>query len=319
MSEHEHNKQDVATLHWPTILLGIVVAAVFLTAIFSYQLKSTDYAVIATLGDVKPEKTPGLHFRWPFPIQKIYFFDNRQRCFEGNVGKIEETYTADKQNIILGIFVIYKIVDPVKLFQSEKNVEEAENKLNSLMRSSKDEIVGDYNFSEFISTNKGEMKLAQIENDIKNLLKDVALKNYGMQIISVGIKSLGIPEKVTDKVIKRMKNEREAASAAYREEGKKLAQKIRDEADREKKEKIAVAKSKAKIIRAEGDAQAATYYAVFKEEPELAVFLKKLDSLKKIVESKTTLVIDTNTAPFDLLQPGAEKLKSRDAKKIIKK
>ena len=314
MSEHEHKEQESTALHWPTILLGIIVAAVFLTAIFSYQLKSTDYAVIATLGDVKPETEPGLHFRWPFPIQKIHFFDNRQRCFEGNVGKIEETYTADKQNIVLGVFVIYKIVDPIKLFKSEKNVEEAENKLNSLMRSSKDEIVGKYNFSAFINTDEKEMKLSMIEEDIKDLLKNVALENYGIEIKSVGIKSLGIPEKVTDKVIKRMKNEREAASAAYREEGKKLAQKIRDEADKEKKIKIAIAKAEAKIIRAEGDAQAATYYAVFKEEPELAIFLKKLDSLKKIVESRTTLVIDTNTAPFDLLQPGAERLKNKNPK-----
>jgi modulator of FtsH protease HflC len=310
----EHNEHDSTPLHWPTILFGIIVASVFLIAIFSYQVKSTDYAVVATLGDVKAEKTPGLHFRFPFPIQKIYFFDNRQRCFEGNVGKIEETYTADKQNIVLGVYVIYKIVDPVKLFQSEKNVEEAENKLNSLMRSSKDEIVGKYNFSAFINTDKTNMKLPQIENDIRDLLREVALKNYGLKIMKVGIKSLGIPEKVTDKVIKRMKNEREAASAVYREEGKKLAQKIRDTADKDKKDKLAIAKAKAKIIRAEGDAQAATYYAVFKEEPELAIFLKKLDSLKKIVESRTTLVIDTNTAPFDLLQPGAEQLKTRSKK-----
>lgn len=314
MSE-EHNENAGTQLHWPTILLGLIVAVVFLIAIFSYQLKSTDFAVVSTLGDVKAEKAPGLHFRWPFPIQKIYLFDNRQRCFEGNVGKIEETYTADKQNIVLGVYVIYKIVDPVKLFQSEKNVEEAENKLNSLMRSSKDEIVGKYKFSQFINTDKDKMKLPAIELDIKNLLKEVALKNYGLEIKEVGIKSLGIPEKVTDKVIKRMKNEREAASAAYREEGKKLAQKIRDEADKEKQEKLAIAQAKAKIIRAEGDAQAAAYYAVFKEEPDLAIFLKKLDSLKKIVESRTTLVIDTNTAPFDLLQPGSENLKTGPNKK----
>ena len=65
----------------------------------------------------------------------------------------------------------------------------------------------------------------------------------------------------------------------------------------------------AKSIRAEGDAEAAKYYEVFKENPELAVFLRKLDSLRRIMKGRTTLVLDTNAAPFDLLKPGAEKLK----------
>jgi len=315
MTEHESIiKTDTKKLHWPTILLGIIVASVFLVAIFSYQLKSTDYAVISTLGNVKEEKLPGLHSRWPYPIQKIYKFDNRQRSFEGSVGKIEETLTKDQHNIIFSIYVNYRVSDPVKLFKSERTVENAEKNLNSLMRSSRNEVVGKYNFSDFINAKKGKNKLAQIENDIQLLLEPVARKNYGLEIMSVGIKSLGIPEKNTDQVIKRMKSERNAKSAAYRQEGKRLAQKIRDEADKEKQEKLAIAESKAKIIRAEGDAQAATYYSVFKEEPELAIFLKKLDSLKKIVETNTTLVIDTNTAPFDLLQPGAEKLTKQKAK-----
>lgn len=313
MNEHEHNELGEKKLHWPTILLGIIVALVFLVAIFSYQLKSTEYAVISTFGNVSPQKEPGLHARWPFPIQKIYKFDNRQRCFEGSVGKIEETLTKDQHNIIFSIYVNYRVIDPVKLFKSEKNVEKAEENLNSLMRSSRNEVVGKYNFSDFINT-EGKNKLPDIENDIKTLLASVAKDNYGLEITSVGIKSLGIPEKNTDQVIKRMKSERNARSTAFRQEGKRLAQKIRDEADKEKEVKIAEAEAQAKIIRSEGDAEAAAYYSVFKEEPELAIFLKKLDSLKKIMENKTTLVIDTKTAPFDLLQPGAEKLEKKNKK-----
>lgn len=310
MSEHEHTTMEEKKLHWPTILLGIIVAVVFLIAIFSYQLKTTEYAVISTLGTVSEQKEPGLHPRWPFPIQKIYKFDNRQRCFEGSVGKYEETLTKDKHNIIVGIFVNYKVADPVTLFKNEKNIAKAEENLNSLMRSSRNEVVGKYDFSDFVNTENDKNKLPQIETDIYNLLAPIALNKYGLEIKNVGIKSLGIPEKVTGEVIRRMKNERKAESDAIRQEGKKLAQEIRDKADKDKKDVIAKAEAAAKIIRAEGDAEAATYYSVFREEPELAIFLKKLDSLKKIVENKTTLVIDTKTAPFDLLQSGAEKLES---------
>jgi membrane protease subunit HflC len=313
MSE-EHIENDGRTLHWPTILLGIVIAAVFLTAIFSYQLKSTEYAVISTLGNVKLEKNAGLHFRLPYPIQEIFYYDNRDRCFEGSVGKIEETYTKDEQNIIVGIYVKYQIVDPVTLFKSNKNVAEAEEALNSLMRNDKNRIVGKYNFSQFINTNPEKMKINNIENDIKNLLKNTALEQYGLKIKSVGITSLGLPATVTTDVIARMKAERQEAAQAFLSEGKKQAKKIKYKADAEKQDILTVANAKAKTIKAEGDAKAAAYYAVFKEEPELAIFLKKLESLKKIAKSRTTLVLDTDTAPFNLLKPDAEKLKRKDKK-----
>ena len=64
--------------HWPTALLGTLVALVLLTAVFSYQVGENELAVVTTLGkveDYQPE--PGLHFRWPYPIQEIHRFDGR--------------------------------------------------------------------------------------------------------------------------------------------------------------------------------------------------------------------------------------------------
>ncbi len=305
----EHIDYEGRSLHWPTILLGIIIAAVFLVAIFSFQLKSTQYAVISTFGKVEEVKDAGLHFRFPFPIQKIYYFDKRVRCFEGSVGRIEETLTADEQNIIVGIYVKYKIADPVKLFNSERTVEDAEEKLNSLMRSDTNLVVGQYDFSQFINTDPKKMKIAEIENKIWKLLSETAGEKYGLKIFSVGIINLGLPAKVTGEVVKRMKEDRKAKAQVYLSDGKKQAQKIKDQADADKKTILATAESQAKIIKAEGDAKAAVHYAVFKEEPELAIFLKKLEALKNISKSRTVLVLDTETAPFNLLKPDAEKLK----------
>ena len=77
---------------------------------------------------------------------------------------------------------------------------------------------------------------------------------------------------------------------------------MRNQADNDRKLKLAKAEAEAKQIKAEGDAKAATFYAVFKEEPELAAFLRKLESMRKILPSKTTLILNTNYAPFDLLK-----------------
>ena len=64
---------------------------------------------------------------------------------------------------------------------------------------------------------------------------------------------------------------------------------------------ITQAQAKAKALMAEGDAEAASYYAVFTKEPELATFLRKLQAMKKILSSKSTLILSTESAPFDVL------------------
>jgi membrane protease subunit HflC len=83
------------------------------------------------------------------------------------------------------------------------------------------------------------------------------------------------------------------------------AQRIRAEADREASDTVAKAQAESKRIRAEGDEQAAKSYAVFQQSPELAAFLRKLDALRLTLSEKTTLVVDTNTPPYDLFLKGA--------------
>ena len=89
-------------------------------------------------------------------------------------------------------------------------------------------------------------------------------------------------------------------------EGKLSAEKIRIAADKERANIIANAEAQAKEISAQGDVEAAKYLRVFDKNPELAAFLRKLDSLRVIMKSKTTLVLDTNTDPFTLLKSNAD-------------
>ena len=49
----------------PTILLGIIVAAIFLLAIFTYQVPATERALVLTMGKITKEAEPGLHLRHP--------------------------------------------------------------------------------------------------------------------------------------------------------------------------------------------------------------------------------------------------------------
>ena len=293
--------------HWPTMLLGLVVAAILLVAVFSYQLNQTESAVVTTFGRPTEVTEPGLHFRWPFPFQRIYRFDHRIRCFEGGAGKLEETMTADGQKILVGIYVNFRIQDVKQFFITLENMTKAEDQLNSWMRGYKNAAFGRYKFSQVVNTDPKLMKLNEIQEEIKKNLVQIS-KPYGLEIVSVGINTINVPKAISEKVFDRMIQERQRAAAQFLAQGNSRAEKIRIDADREKAITLANAEAQAKEIRAQGDAEAAKYYAVFKENPELAEFLRKLDSLRQIMKGRTTLVLDTNVAPFDLFKPGAEVL-----------
>ena len=293
--------------HWPTILLGVIVAAILLVAVFSFQLNQTESAVVTTFGRPTQVTEPGLHFRWPFPFQRIYRFDHRIRCFEGGSGKLEETMTADGQNILVGIYVNYKISDAKKFFVTMENLTKAEADLNSWMRGFKNAAFGQYRFNQVINVDPKQMKLNEIQEKIRTDLAKRA-SEFGMEVVSVGINTINVPKSISEKVFERMIQERQRAAAERLAEGEREAKNIRIKADSRKAILLADAEAAAKEIRAKGDAEAAQYYAVFKQNPELAEFLRKLDSLRSVMKNRTTLVLDTDVAPFNLFTPGAEVL-----------
>lgn len=305
----EVNNNKKITRHWPTMLLGLIVGAIFMVAVFSYKVSSTETAVVSTFGKIEEQPEAGLHFRWPYPFQEIFKFDNRYCCFNGNVGKLEETMTKDGQNIIAGIYIIYRIDDAKEFFRSMVTMSNAEDQLNNWMRSIKDETFGRYEFNQLINTDPNKMCLGKIENEICLKLNDKA-KPFGLVVQSAGIRTINVPKSVSEKVFDRMNAERNVVASGFRAAGEKEAKQIRIKADEERQAVLTDAEAAAKGIRAEGDAEAAQYYAAFKKNPELATFLRKLDSLRKIMKSRTTLVLDTDSAPFDLMKMNADKLKA---------
>jgi membrane protease subunit HflC len=300
---------------WATIILGLIVAAIFLTIIFSYQVEERETALVVTTSKVSDTPVgPGWHFRWPYPIQKIVKFDNRFRIFDGNVGQLEETMTKDKHNVIAAIFAIYRIKDPVTFYRKLVDITSAEENLNTWMRSTKTETFGRYNFNQLVNVDPEKMQLTLMEKEMTEHLSKITA-TYGLEIKMVGIKAINIPESVTTGVFERMKSERQAEAAIYRSQGESEAKIIRTNADTKASNVLAEAEAEAHKIRAKGDAEAAQFYAAFKQDPQLASFLRKLEALRRVMKDKTTLILDTNTAPFDVLKVNSDSLEQPKAAK----
>ncbi len=302
-------------IHWPILVLGIVVAIIFLVVLFVFQVEETNYAVLERFGKPLTEAredgtetvkvyTPGLHLKIPF-VDSVWRHDKRLHCYDLTQGQTEQMQTADNYQIMITTFVLWRVGNPYTFLKAVETTAEAEARLDPIVRNSRNNVIGRYALEQLINVNADKVKLAEIEDEILAGVQGVAMDEYGIEVRYIGIKHLGFPQQVTQTVFERMRAERQRQAEEYLAEGRSDAQTIRSAADLTVERIMADAEAEATQIRAEGDKLAAEYYAAFRRNPELAAFLRKLDALRKTLSERTTLVLDTNTPPFDLFLPNA--------------
>lgn len=289
-----------------TLIVGLLLGLMFLSMLFVFQVRNTEMAIRTTFSRPSKEAIaePGAYFRLPWPIQRIYRFDKRVHNLDD---RFEETLTRDSVNLNIQVFAGWRIESPVVFLPKfpEGSVSAARQTLSELVRSSKREIVGQYDFADFVSTNPETLKLEEIENRILEAVRSKAETNYGIKFDFLAIRRLGLPQNVSEKVIDRMRAERQRVIDQLQGEGEEEATKIRSRADAERARLLAEANAEAERIRGRGDAEAAEFYTVFQQDPKFADFLQRLNALSAALENKATLIFDRETPPFDLFQSGA--------------
>lgn len=279
--------------------VGALLLLMFLALLFCFQVRTTEVAVVTTFGRYSRDAEAGLHLRLPLPIQKVYKFDRRLQNFER---KFEETRTRDAQNILITVYVGWRISDPRKfleLFNGDPL--KAEEALENLVRNAKNALVGRYNFGDLISPDPKQVKFTQFEAEMLKEINTSAQSTYGLNVELVGIKQLGLPESTTTKVFERMRAERDRLVKQYQGEGAARSLEIRSEADRQRDELLARADADALRIKGDALAQASKELSVLEESPELAVLILKLNAMRDALRDRSTLILDQNTTPFDLL------------------
>jgi membrane protease subunit HflC len=221
------------------------------------------------------------------------------RIYEAVVG---ETTTKGAIPIIMHTFVIWQVAEPLEFYNAVQTIDQAENKLYSLIQDTQNKVVGRHEFSEFVNSNPTKTRFEQIQNEMLEELRTAAVQNYGINIKTVGIKQLKVNEDTTKAVFERMKAERNRKTEAILAEGNARATAIRSDADTKKQKLLAAVEGRAKAIRGTGDAEAASYYEMLTEDPEFAMFLRETEAVKKILKNRATIVISADSAPFKLLR-----------------
>ncbi len=141
-----------------TVVIGAVLIVIFALLLFVFQVRQSEVAVVTTFG--KPvrdlHRMPGAYFKWPWPVQKVYKFDQRVQNFED---KFSENLTADNNNLLTSVYVGWKISDAATFFPkfAGGSVPAAQRMLESMLRSAKSAVIGQHTLSEFVNVDPKDL------------------------------------------------------------------------------------------------------------------------------------------------------------------
>lgn len=275
------------------IVLVLLVGVVLSGAIFT--IDETEQVIITQLGKyVRTVTEPGLNFKIPF-LQSVRKFEDRVLEYDAAAAPV---ITSDKKHLVIDNYARWKIVDPLKLYQTVRDESGAQARLDDIVFSELREEVARHTLTEIISVNR-ETIMEKVHKQC-----DEKAREYGIEVVDVRIKRADLPSEVARSVYARMKAERERIAKKYRSEGEEEAVKIRATTDKIKTILLAEAYREAEKVRGEGDAGAITIYAeAFEKDPEFYAFIRTLEAYKKSLGRDTTVILPSDSEFFQYLNP----------------
>jgi membrane protease subunit HflC len=282
------------------IFSGIALLLILLLFSMTYTVSFHEVGIRSRFGQTTENsiiRDAGLHFRLPFFADTVTLLDTRMKIHQS---PLELLQTADGQQIVVKAYLLWQVdpdgTSPLDFFRSHGSADGAKGSIDGQFRDALS-VLSSFSFDELTGATN---KLSTAEASILDRLK--TLKASGIVPVSVGINRLLLPPKTTTAVLNRMQARRETLAEQRRAKGMADAEAIRAEA-RAKHDKImAFASQRAEDIRAEGEAQAADYLQQMGEDEELAIFLAWLDALETSLSQNTTLVLESNVAPWHLMK-----------------
>ena len=227
--------------------LAVLAVIVFVGLNSLYVVAQPEQAIVLQFGEpIRLVKEPGLKVKMPF-IQNVVIYDTRLLNLDPPA---QEVVLNDKKRLDVDSFTRYKIVDPLKFYQTVRTEEIARGKLAEIVNSSVRKILGRITLQELLSQQR-----TQIMADISNAVKKDA-EQIGVSVADVRIRRADLPLQVLQAINARMKTERERDAKEFRAKGQQQAQQIRAKAEKERTIIIAEAEKKAQITRGQGDEQA---------------------------------------------------------------
>ncbi|MES0403516.1 MAG: protease modulator HflC [Hyphomicrobium sp.] len=269
------------------VLIGIAAVAVYFSAFIVHQ---TEQALVLRFGEPKRVvRDPGLKWRWPV-IDQVEIYDKRILDLDTAP---QEAIAKDQKRLVVDAFARYKIVDPLKFYQTLRYQDGVRSRLGPIIESSLRQVLGSATFVDIVRDKREE------------LMKRIAIQvnqegeEFGLQVIDVRMKRADLPEQNSKAVFDRMRAERQREAAEFRAEGAAAANRIKATADRQATVIKAEASRKGEETRGNGDAERNRIYAdAYTRDPDFFEFYRSMQAYEKGLKSDDTRLLLSPDSEF---------------------
>ncbi len=265
---------------------GLIVLVIIVVFVYNglFIVDQTQQAMILQLGKpVKVVKEPGLNFKIPF-LQQVSYFERRLLHYDAAPAEI---ITSDKKNLVIDNYSKWKIIDPLKFYQSVRTESGAQSRLDDIIYSQLRVELGRETLIDIVS------KVREKIMHKVTIQSNEAAAAYGIEVLDVRIKAADLPRENEKHVFTRMQAERQRQAKRYRSEGEEAAIKTRSQADKERTIILSEAYKKSEQIKGEGEQAAIKISAeAYGQDPDFYDFYRSLQAYSKSLGNRATVVMD---------------------------
>ncbi len=277
-----------------TLVPVIIIVALIVVAMSAlFTVRQTQQALVLRFGEPVQGRgivtDPGLHFKIPF-IESVVHLDNRVLDLESPQ---QEVLASDNQRLEVDAFLRYRIVDPLKFYQSVGTGAIADNQLSSILNSSVRRVLGEVTNTDIIRDHRAELMVK-----IRDLTNTEA-ERLGVAAIDVRIRRADLPKEISEKVFSRMQSERQREAADNRARGNEEAAVITSRADRDVTVLLGKAQQDADTKRGEGDAERNRIFAEsYSKDKDFFAFYRSMQAYESGLKAGTTKMVISPNSDF---------------------
>lgn len=269
----------------------------------AYTVDQSQQAVITQFGEPigGPVSVPGLHWKVPF-VQVVHKFDKRILDWDGYPSEVP---TQDKKFIWVDVTGRWRIVEPLKFFQTMHNERNAQSRLDDVMDGITRNFVTRFNLNELVRNSNRILEVEKGAEDIssdteydkievgrneitRKILEEArtVVKEYGIELIDLRIKRINYIPSVQLKVFERMISERKRAGEELRSEGQGIRAEIEGRREKELKRITSEAYQKSQKLKGQADAEATKIYGeAYSKDPDFYSFMNTLEKYPAALQS----------------------------------
>jgi membrane protease subunit HflC len=271
------------------ILVG-VVALLLLASSSLYTVHQTQQALVLQFGEPRSViSEPGLHFKVPF-VQDVYYYDSRVLDLDPPG---QDMSLIDQRRINVDSFARYRIVDPLKFYQTVLTETAFRDRFGNILNGSVRDALGRTDLADVLGARRKD-----VMNEITAAVSRRA-EEFGIDVVEVRIGRTELTADTTAATYNRMRSDRMAEAADFRGRGQEQKSRIEADADRERTIIIAEAEKTAQTLLGEGQAESRQILNTAQgKDAQFYAFFRAMEAYRGSLGSGTTMVLSPNSEFF---------------------